>query len=54
MALRDTFTRMIEARERQARRYVNGVLAGLDDETLARAGYDRDRVRRMQRSVYPF
>lgn len=54
MAIRNTFARMIEARERQARRYVNGVLAGLDDATLERAGIDRKSLRRSDRTVYPF
>lgn len=54
MAIRDTFSRMIEAREKQARRYVNGVLMGLDDETLARAGIDRSKIRHGDRTVYPF
>ena len=35
------FDRMIAAREKQARRYVNGVLLTLEDETLARGGFDR-------------
>lgn len=31
----------VSARERQAQRYVNGVLLSLDDETLAGLGYSR-------------
>ena len=33
--------RLVEARQRQAERYVNGVLLSLDDETLKRHGYSR-------------
>ncbi|MFD1696505.1 hypothetical protein [Roseibium aestuarii] len=33
--------RMVEAREKQARRYVNGYLLSLDDATLTAHGYDR-------------
>ncbi|WP_186396897.1 hypothetical protein [Stappia sp. TSB10GB4] len=37
---------MIAARERQARRYVNGYLLSLDDATLAAYGYDRAELER--------
>ena len=37
---------MITARERQARRYVNGYLLSLDDATLAAYGYDRAELER--------
>lgn len=47
------FERMIAARERQARRYVNGALLNLDDETLAQAGFNRDELRK-QGATYPF
>ncbi|MBA5777791.1 hypothetical protein H2509_11715 [Stappia sp. F7233] len=40
------FNRMITARERQARRYVNGYLLSLDDATLASYGYDRRELER--------
>ena len=53
MAFRNVFDRMIAARERQARMYVNGALANLDDETLRRAGLDRADLRR-RASRYPF
>lgn len=36
---------MIAPRERQAQRYVAGALLGMDDETLRRAGIDRDELR---------
>ena len=32
---------MVEARQREANRYVTGALLMLDDETLARGGYNR-------------
>lgn len=37
---------MVAARERQARRYVNGYLLSLDDATLAAYGYDRAELER--------
>lgn len=44
--LQKAFSRMITARERQARRYVNGYLLSLDDATLAAYGYDRRELER--------
>lgn len=49
--LRSAFTRVIEARERQASRYVNYALLSLDDATLASLGTSRDEVRRNRASV---
>ncbi|MBO0343680.1 hypothetical protein [Roseibium limicola] len=40
------FGRMVEAREKQARRFVNGYLLSLDDATLAAHGYDRVELER--------
>ncbi|MAA97383.1 MAG: hypothetical protein CMN87_18085 [Stappia sp.] len=37
---------MVAARERQARRYVNGYLLSLDDATLTAYGYDRADLER--------
>ena len=54
MGLRNTFDRMIAAREKQARRYVNGALLNLDDETLNRAGFSRDEIKKQGAAVYPF
>ena len=54
MGLKNTFDRMIAAREKQARRYVNGALLSLDDETLTRAGYTREGLQKQGTSVYPF
>ena len=46
MGIRTAFDRMIAARERQARSYVNGALLNLDDETLRRAGLSRAEIKR--------
>jgi len=54
MGLKNTFDRMIAAREKQARRYVHGALLNLDDETLTRAGFTREGLRKQGASVYPF
>lgn len=40
------FGRMVEAREKQARRFVNGYLLSLDDATLAAHGLNRDELER--------
>ena len=45
-ATRRGYKSMIQARERQAQRYVYGALLDLDDETLASAGYDRRELRK--------
>ncbi len=41
---RRAFDNMIAARERQARKYVNGYLLTLDDSTLAAHGYSREAL----------
>jgi hypothetical protein len=38
---RNAFNRVVEARERQVRRYVNGALLSFDDETLKALGHRR-------------
>lgn len=43
---RNAFNRVVEARERQVSRYVNGALLNLDDETLKGMGTSREEVRR--------
>lgn len=43
---RNAFRAFVEARQRQAELYVNGVLLGLDDETLKKHGYDRAEMSR--------
>ena len=50
---RSGFDRIISARERQVRRYVNGALLQLDDETLKRAGYSRVDLERQGSAYYP-
>lgn len=54
MGFRQTFDRMVAAREKQARRYVNGALLNLDDETLKMVGKTRAGIRREGVSLYPF
>lgn len=54
MGFKSTFDRMVAAREKQARRYVNGALMNLDDATLEQAGISRENLRRQGVSVYPF
>ncbi|MFZ1813908.1 MAG: hypothetical protein WBO55_15325 [Rhizobiaceae bacterium] len=53
-AARNGLTRMIEARERQARLYVNSTLLSLDNETLARAGLNRKQLQKQGSIPYPF
>jgi len=54
MSIKSTFNRMITAREKQARRFVNGALLNLDDETLKRAGYSREAIKNEGAANYPF
>jgi len=51
---RNAFNRMVEARERQVARYVNGALLNLDDETLKGLGTSREELRRKGASNYVF
>ncbi|MTI45409.1 hypothetical protein JM93_01197 [Roseibium hamelinense] len=44
--VRRAFDRMVDARAKQARRYVNGYLLSLDDATLASHGYNRAELER--------
>ena len=44
--VRRAFDRMVDARAKQARRYVNGYLLSLDDATLAAHGFDRAELER--------
>lgn len=53
-ALRRAFSRMISAREAQARRAVNGYLLSLDDATLATYGYSRTELERASDNGHPF
>ncbi len=50
---RGAFDALVEARAKQASRYVNGALLMLDDRTLAANGYDRaELMRRGSNSSY--
>lgn len=53
-AARRGFDRMIEARQRQANRYVNGALLQMSDDVLRAAGYDRKELRRGSAARLPF
>jgi hypothetical protein len=46
--------RLIAARERQVRRYVNGALLQLDDETLESLGRSREQLNREGVQAYYF
>ena len=48
------FSSLVTARERQARRYVNGYLLSLDDATLAAYGYDRAELERQGSATSAF
>lgn len=51
---RSGFNRVIEARERQVRRYVHGELLKLDDKNLAELGYSRKELQRNFTDAAPF
>ncbi|HEX5934695.1 MAG TPA: hypothetical protein VFY63_11070 [Pseudorhizobium sp.] len=51
---RSAFERVVAARERQASRYVHGVLMNLDDETLKGMGTSREELRRKGGSTSVF
>lgn len=44
--LHNAYDRMVSARERQVRRYVNGALLQLDDESLKILGRSREEINR--------
>jgi len=52
-ATRVGYNRLMESRQRQAQRYINGALLALDDEALTRAGYDRKTLERQESALYP-
>ena len=54
MGIRTAFGRMIEARERHARAYVNAALSQMDDETLRRAGLRREDVAKARGGAFPY
>jgi hypothetical protein len=51
---RNALTRVIEARERQVSRYVNGALLSLDEKTLEGLGTSRAELRRKGATPYIF
>jgi hypothetical protein len=51
---RNAFNRMVDARERQMSRYVNGALLSLDEQTLKNLGTSREELRRKGASQYLF
>ena len=51
---RNAFNRMVEARERQMSRYVNGALLSLDESTLKSLGTSREELRRKGATQYLF
>jgi hypothetical protein len=46
------FDRFVEARTREANRYVNAGLLMLDDDLLRARGYDREELKKNARSFY--
>ncbi|RLP24708.1 hypothetical protein [Mesorhizobium sp. YM1C-6-2] len=42
---------IVEARQREANRYVNGVLLAFDDDTLLRYGYSRAELSKRPNSI---
>jgi hypothetical protein len=52
--LRNAMNRMVEARQRQVSRYVNGAMLGLDDATLKSLGTTREELRRQGATRYIF
>lgn len=51
---RNAVSALVEARERQASRYVNNALLMLDDDTLKAHGYSRDELKRRSGAGYMF
>lgn len=51
---RNAFERIAAAREKEARRYVNGALLSLDDATLKSLGHSREELMRSARTPFPF
>ncbi|MEN0087857.1 MAG: hypothetical protein AAF737_05415 [Pseudomonadota bacterium] len=52
--IRAFMNNVVTARQRQADRFVNGVLLSMDDTTLRAAGYDRNELRRRSSTTLPF
>lgn len=51
---RNAFGALVEARQKQAATYVNGMLLTMDDDTLRSYGYSRDELKRRGGASYPF
>ena len=51
---RNALNAVVEARTRQATRYVNGTLLMLDDATLEANGYSREALRKNASTAYLF
>jgi uncharacterized protein YjiS (DUF1127 family) len=52
--LHTAYDRMVTARERQVRRYVNGALLQLDDDSLKILGRTREEINREGYQTYFF
>jgi hypothetical protein len=51
---RTAYDRLVLARERQARRYINGQLLSFDDDTLTALGHSREKLLRERMSGTSF
>ena len=54
MAKKSFLSNLIDARQRQANRYVAGYLVSLDDATLKASGYKREELAKAERISFPF
>lgn len=50
----NAFDRLVSARERQVRRYVNGALLAMDDTQLKALGRTREEIQREGSQAYLF
>lgn len=50
----NAFDRLVNARERQVRRYVNGALLAMDDTQLKALGRTREEIQREGAQAYLF
>ncbi|KQO80290.1 hypothetical protein [Rhizobium sp. Leaf262] len=51
---RNAFDRVVDARRREADRYVSRALLSLDDTTLAAIGRNREELHRVAKGSYSF
>jgi hypothetical protein len=49
---KSAFNAFVEARQRQAERYVTGALLALDDKTLKAGGYSREELSKRSRAYF--